>query len=101
MATLPKTHYALAEHLELERKAEHKHEYYKGEIFAMSGGSRNHNEISAKLYGLMDRHPNRGRCRYYGPDLRIATPGGLYTYPDLSVVCGQPQFSSKDGDTPH
>ncbi len=99
MATLPNTHYTLDEYLEFERKSEYKSEYYNGEIFAMAGASRNHNEIGNQLTVLVGQHLRGAKCRGYGPDLRLATPGGLYTYPDLSVVCGQPQFSPRDRDT--
>jgi Uma2 family endonuclease len=87
------------EYIELERKAEYKSEYYKGEIFALARASRNHCEVSAQLHGMIGQHLHGSEFRCYGPKLRIATPGDLYTYPDLSIVRGEPKFSPKDRDT--
>lgn len=75
------------EYLALEQKAEYRSEYYQGEIFAMTGGTPNHSLIKLNVSGeLRDRL--RGRpCRAYDCDLRVKCPTGLYTYPDVSVVC--------------
>lgn len=99
MSTQPKTRFTPEEYLELERKAEYKNEYYRGEIFAMAGASLKHNEIVGQLSALIAQHLRARGCRLYPADQRIATPAGLYTYPDLSVVCGPPQRSSEDRDT--
>jgi Uma2 family endonuclease len=88
------------EYLAFERASPEKHEYYRGEIFAMAGGSEQHSAISAnvigELYGAL-RHPP---CRVYTSDLRVKVPAtGLYTYPDASVVCGGPEFHDEHRDT--
>ena len=53
MSSVPTKRYTPQEYLELERKAEVKSEYYRGEIFAMSGASEEHNLIAANLLGLL------------------------------------------------
>jgi Uma2 family endonuclease len=88
------------EYLALERQAEYKSEYLNGEIFAMSGASRGHNlisiNISAALHGQLREHP----CEVYGSDMRVrVSPTGLYTYPDVVVVYGEPQFADAQLDT--
>jgi len=87
------------EYLEIERKAEFKSEYYKGEMSAMSGGNCHHERISMQLTGLVWQHLRKGRCAMYTANMRVRTPGGLYTYPDLSITCDEAQFYDKEVDT--
>lgn len=92
--------YTPQEYLELERKAEHKSEFFKGEIFAMSGATRQHNVISGNLYALLHQKLKSRGCRPYGSDLRVHIPvNSLYTYPDISVVCGKEEFLDNELDT--
>jgi Uma2 family endonuclease len=99
MSTLPRPLISPEEYLEIERKAEFKSEYYNGEMFAMSGGSRYHERISMQLTGLVWRHLQNTRCEAYTANMRVRTPGGLYTYPDLSITCAEAQFYDKELDT--
>src|SRR5580658_5380830 len=89
-----------AEYLEIERRAEIKSEFLGGEMFAMSGGTRGHSLIAINLAGEF-RAQLKGRpCIPYNSDLRVKIEAaGLYTYPDLSVVCGDQQFEDEQGDT--
>jgi Uma2 family endonuclease len=78
------------EYLAIERRAEYKSEYYQGEMFAMAGASEKHNlitlNIAAELHGIMKNRP----CRVYSSDMRVKIQAtGLYTYPDVVVVCGE------------
>ena len=89
-----------ADYLLFERKNEAKHEFFAGEVFAMTGASEAHNLISTStsflLYGQL-----RGRsCKIYPGDMRVkVTATGLYTYPDISVVCGETEFTDDQLDT--
>jgi Uma2 family endonuclease len=89
-----------AEYLEFERASELKHEYIDGEVLAITGASESHNLICAsvlfQLYGQL-----RGRlCKVYPGDMRVRVgTAGLYTYPDISVVCEEPQFADAEFDT--
>jgi Uma2 family endonuclease len=89
-----------ADYLAFERASELKHEYFAGEVFAMSGASEAHNLIctstSFLLYGQLRSRP----CNVYPGDMRVKVEAtGLYTYPDISVVCGEAQFSDDHLDT--
>lgn len=88
------------EYLALERKADIKSEYVDGEMFAMSGASRWHNLITGNLTGEL-RTQLKGRpCESYPNDQRVHIPAtGLYTYPDVVVVCGEPRFEDEQLDT--
>jgi hypothetical protein len=89
------------EYLAAERRAEEtKHEYHNGEIFAMSGASARHNIITANLIGSLVPSLRGGPCRVYASDMRLKVePGGLYTYPDVAVVCGKPLLEDEHFDT--
>ena len=89
-----------AEYLEFERASELKHEYYNGEIFAMTGASEEHNSICMSagflLYGQLRNRP----CRVYQSDMKVKVEAAkLYTYPDLVVRCGEAQFVDDKFDT--
>jgi Uma2 family endonuclease len=76
------------QYLEIERAADYRSEYLDGEMFAMAGGSPRHNIIINNI-GRALHLQIRGRCRYFTTDLRLFVPAtGLYTYPDLMVICG-------------
>lgn len=78
------------EYLEMERASEQKHEYYKGEVFAMSGAGWEHNVIASNLSRLLADYLHGKGCRLFGSDFRIHIPGAsLFTYPDFSIVCGE------------
>ncbi len=89
-----------AEYLEIERRAERKSEYYQGEMFAMAGASPNHVLIVANLVGELRQQLKGKPCRAYSTDLRLrVSPTGLYTYPDVLVVCGDLHFADDQKDT--
>lgn len=81
--------YSIAEYLQMENEAVEKHEYYKGEIFAMAGAGARHNIISINIIGSL-YHALKGKsCQPFGSDMRIHIPENtLFTYPDISVICG-------------
>jgi Uma2 family endonuclease len=100
MAAWPKSYIPPEQYLTWERRQETKHEYWNGQIYAMAGASERHNLISLNV-GAELRTKLRGRgCRVYPGDLRIRVPAtGLYTYADVVVVCGKPQFDDSELDT--
>src|SRR5215475_3215142 len=100
MSFQAKQRYTPEEYLALERQAQYKSEYYAGEIFAMAGASRWHNLIVANVVGEL-RSQLKGRpCTTYPSDMRVkVSPTGLYTYPDVTVVCGEAQFEDNQQDT--
>ncbi|MEP7142253.1 MAG: Uma2 family endonuclease [Ferruginibacter sp.] len=88
------------DYLEAERKAFEKHEYYKGEIFAMSGASFRHNKIFKNLFVDIGSKLKGKSCQPYGSDLRIYIPSNtLYTYPDISIICGEEESTDDQFDT--
>ncbi|MDQ6788892.1 MAG: Uma2 family endonuclease [Acidobacteriota bacterium] len=100
MSAIPKTKLTPEEYLEFERKSETKHEYFNGEIFAMSGAKRRHNVVAWNIGGELRQKLKGKDCEAYPADMRVLVPQtGLYTYPDLVVVCGEPKFQDDVFDT--
>ena len=88
------------DYLAMERQAAHKSEYCNGEVFAMVGASEAHNLIVANLIGELHRQLKAKPCRVYPSDLRVrVSPTGLYTYPDVTVACGELRFADDHRDT--
>jgi Uma2 family endonuclease len=98
MASQPKRRYTLEEYLELERTSEEKYEFWNGEIFAMSAGSRNHDEVTGNVYGLLINQLHGKGCRVYTAGMQIKTSAALpYRYSDGSVVCGPVEMEKYNG----
>lgn len=100
MSTAAVKRHSADEYLALERASECKHEFFDGEIFDMAGASAAHNLITANVIAAMNLALRSGPCRVFASDMRVkCLTTGLYTYPDVSIVCEQPQFEDHHGDT--
>lgn len=88
------------EYLELERRSEIRSEYVAGRIFVMSGASRRHNLIAVNLSREVSSQLRGRPCEAYVSDMRVkVAPTGMYTYPDIVAVCGEPRFEDAQADT--
>ncbi len=95
-----KTKLTEEEYLSFEKASLEKHEYYQGEIFAMSGAGARHNVIFSNFFGDLAYRLKDHPCKPYGSDMRVNIPENtLYTYPDISIYCGDIVPSAKDDDT--
>lgn len=101
MSARSQTYYTPEQYLEMERQAPYKSEYYRGEIFAMAGATTRHNVVSDNLSANLNMALRKKGCRTMSSDQRILTrhTDGLYSYPDIVIVCGKPQFSDLYKDT--
>ena len=92
--------YTPAEYLELERKAEVRHEYIDGEIFEMAGANKRHNRILVNVVRLLDNQLLERDCNVYESDMRVKiTSTEKYTYPDVVASCGEEIFEDSTEDT--
>lgn len=99
MSTMPMHYITADEYLHRERQAEYRSEYFRGEMFAMACASANHNLIVGNCVQTLGQQLKKKPCRVYPSDLKLRIEAtGLYTYPDLSVVCGEPQLETDAGD---
>ena len=88
------------EYLERERKAEFRSEYRQGQVTAMAGGTYDHSVIIGNLARELSEGLRAVACTVLPGDLRLAiVSAGLYTYPDVMVVCGDPAFVDNRRDT--
>jgi Uma2 family endonuclease len=100
MSAEPQQRLSVAEYLAFERASETRHEYLNGEIFAMSGASREHNLIGTNIVGALHAQLKRHGCEQYANDMRVRVPASdLYTYPDVVVVCEPPSFEDDEHET--
>ena len=85
-----KQKFTIEEYLEMDNAAFEKHEYYEGEIFAMPALKLPHNRISGNLFATLHQKLRGKKCRPYNSDQRIhIVANTLFTYPDISIVCGK------------
>ena len=92
-----KRQYTIEDYLQMEAGSIEKHEYYNGEIFLMSGTKMDHNIITSNLIGHLHPKLKNSPCKVFGSDMRIYVEANdLFTYPDLSIVCGEPVTRDND-----
>jgi Uma2 family endonuclease len=88
------------QYLELDRASELRNEYYRGRMYAMPGGSVRHATIITNLGGELRTALKKRPCVVTASDLRVCVaPDGLYTCPDIAVVCGEPRLIDSRKDT--
>jgi len=94
-------HYTVEEYLALERASEERHEYLDGQIYAMAGESPEHGDICSNLIIEVGAQLRGRPCRVWAKDTKVRSGPipqrrrifkGLFSYPDLVIVCGEPQF---------
>ena len=94
---IPERRYSVEEYFRMEFDATEKHDYIDGQIVCMSGGTARHSLITANLIAAVHGRLRGKPCRVYESNLRVAVKRDVrYSYPDLSVVCEEPQFDPKD-----
>jgi Uma2 family endonuclease len=95
-----KAKYSIEEYLAMEKESIEKHEYFQGEIFDRAGAGPRHNVIFKDLFIHLGNKLMGGPCQPYGSDMRIhITKNTLFTYPDISIICGDVVPSPFDEDT--
>lgn len=100
MSTQPVRQLTPREYLAIERDCEAKHEYYRGEMFAMVGATRGHNRLTVNIAALLHGQLSERPCDFFVSDMRVKIDEtGLYTYPDAVVTCEHPNFEDAELDT--
>jgi Uma2 family endonuclease len=96
---LPRSNYSVQEYLALERESTERHEYLQGQIYAMAGESLQHSRICVNLTREISAQLRGRDCEALSPNMKVSTgEGGLFSYPDLTVVCGKPVFLDSRDD---
>jgi len=100
METAAKQHLTPRVYLDIERDAEIRSEFLDGEMFAMAGGTRRHSRIKVEVTRALANRLSGGHCQVLDSDMRVKIEAtGLYTYPDVSVACGNLRFEDEREDT--
>jgi Uma2 family endonuclease len=100
MSAMPKLLLTPAEYLAKERRAEFKSEFFRGETFAMAGASRIHNHVKDSIIAELRAAFKGGPCTTFSSDQRVLVDStGLYTYPDIVILCGKGEYDPLDEDT--
>lgn len=87
------------EYLAIEREAEFKSEYVDGRMYMMAGASEPHVVTTGNIFREIASQIRGRGCRAYVTDMKIQVSlRGQYSYPDVAVVCGQPQFHDEHQD---
>jgi len=99
MASKPIERFTADEYLTMERAAQYKSEYIDGEIVAMAGASEPHNLIVTNIVIELGVQLRGGPCRVYTSDMRVdVRESGLYAYPNIVALCGEPILSDDQQD---
>ncbi len=100
MTAEPAAKLTTQDYLAHERQADYKSEFLNGELLAMAGASRWHNIIVLNVGSELRIQLKGRRCETYSTNMRVhIPPTGLYTYPDVVVICGTPEFDDDQHDT--
>jgi Uma2 family endonuclease len=102
----PKTYqYTLEQYLEFERQADKRSEFIDGEIYAMAGETGKHGDISANFLALVVAELRGSDCRARTKDTKVKSGAlkkqfgkGMISYPDIVVICGEPEYHDKHKD---
>ncbi len=87
------------EYLTSERASDIKNEYFDGEIFAMAGASREHNQISSNIVRVLGNQLLEKQCGVFSSDMKVKIREiNKYTYPDIVVVCGDEVYDDENND---
>ena len=99
MVAQPKPMLTYAEYLELERTSEEKHDYLRGEVWAMAGGTPSHSKIAANIAAALSAQLKGGPCGVFNSDLRVrVVETDRSTHPDVTVVCGKRELAADDAN---
>ncbi len=99
--------FTIEQYLELERAADERHEFIDGNIHLMAGESPNHSRINANLLASLVLQLRGKNCEAFSPNMKIrsgpyskgqTSRKGMFSYADVSVVCGEPQFHDEVQD---
>lgn len=99
MSALPQKKWTAEEYLEYERASQERHEFVDGDVYSMTGASENHNLIVANVITILNLQLRSRPCRVYPSDMRVQISASYdFHYPDITILCGQPQFAGQKRD---
>ena len=100
MSALPKRFFTPDEYLALEAEAPYKGQYYAGEIFAMAGVQPVHDTITGNIFAALHGRFRGRPCNVFTADIRVRAADDMYTYPDVTALCGEAKFTDSGKQPP-
>lgn len=80
--------YTVDEYLALEEKSDVRHEFYRGDVYAMAGGTINHNRLTRRVANLIESQPGVKACGIFSENVKVDVQSGSHmTYPDVVLTC--------------
>lgn len=93
------TVFTTEDYLKFERESSSRHEFLDGEIYSMVGESLSHSRVCMNLAREMGNKLKGKSCEALSPNMKVRTStASLFSYPDLTIVCGEPQFHDTKKD---
>src|SRR5215207_1381136 len=99
MSIAPKQSWTVEAYLDFDRASDVRHEYLNGDVFEMVGATAKHNLITGSTLASLYTQTRSRPCFVYPSDMRVKVSDTVYTYPDLSVVCGTREYEDAQADT--
>ena len=100
MDAAPRVLFTECEYLDRENASETKHEFINGEIVTRAGSIPAHAQLAANVISALGQRLRGGPCRVFTSDLRVnVADTGMYTYPDVTVLCGPTELRPGDSNT--
>jgi Uma2 family endonuclease len=95
MSAQPQTLLTVDQYLAFEETSDSKHEYLAGYVTALAGGNEQHTIICGNVYATLHSQVRHRSCIVYTSDMQVKVEKtGLFTYPDVAVVCGEPIYTT-------
>lgn len=84
----PLTYISLIEYLKAEDSSQLRHEYLNGQVFAVTGGSREHSLITGNIHNRLKNHLRGSGCQVFASDMKVRVEtDNVFYYPDVVVTC--------------
>ena len=93
-------HVSVADYLRAEARSSIRHEYVRGEVYAMPGGTFRHNLITGNIFARLKAAARGGACRVYMNDVKVQPGSDVFYYPDVVAVCGPQDLSDVVATSP-
>ena len=84
----------LQEYLDWENAQPEKHEFHRGEIFAMTGGRRTHGRVLSNLVRLLGNHLDGSDCQVFADTMKVQVADDTVLYPDVFVTCDKADLAT-------
>jgi Uma2 family endonuclease len=99
MSALSQKKWTAEQYLEFEHASQERHEFVDGDVYLMTGSSKNHNLIVSNVITILNLQLRSRPCRVYPSDMRVQISASYdFHYPDMTILCGQPQFAGRKRD---